>query len=188
MLTSEEKKQKGNDRAKKWYSDNLGRGKETRKQYYKKNSKKITEKSKLWAKKHPEKSKENKKRHYKKNAEKIKERSKQWYEDHPEKVKKRSKKWAKENPEKRRNISVISRHKRKALIKENGGNFTIGEWELLKKQYGNICPMCGKKEPEIKLTVDHVIPINKGGINFIENIQPLCGNCNSIKGTKLILP
>jgi len=124
----------------------------------------------------------------KKYAEKIKERSKQWYEDHPEKVKKRSKKWAKENPEKRRNISVISRHKRKALIKENGGNFTIGEWELLKKQYGNICPMCGKKEPEIKLTVDHVIPINKGGINFIENIQPLCGNCNSIKGTKLILP
>ncbi len=43
---------------------------------------------------------------------------------------------------------------------------------------------CGYKEPEIKLTLDHVIPLSKGGRNIIDNIQPLCLACNDSKGTK----
>ncbi len=70
-------------------------------------------------------------------------------------------------------------------VRLNGGSFTIGEWELLKKQYGYRCPMCGKREPEIKLETDHIIPVCKGGSSYIENIQPLCKKCNSIKFTKI---
>lgn len=66
------------------------------------------------------------------------------------------------------------------------GSHTWGEWENLKKQYGFKCPMCLRKEPEIKLTEDHVIPLSKGGSNYIENIQPLCGSCNCKKSSKLI--
>lgn len=82
--------------------------------------------------------------------------------------------------------SVISNKKRIQRLKEAGGSFTSGEWELLKKQYGLTCPCCKQPEPQIKLTQDHIIPLSKGGTNFIENIQPLCLRCNMKKFTKII--
>jgi hypothetical protein len=66
------------------------------------------------------------------------------------------------------------------------GSHTFGEWENLKAQYDWTCPSCRKSEPEIKLTEDHIIPLSRGGSNNIENIQPLCGSCNSKKWAKLI--
>jgi 5-methylcytosine-specific restriction endonuclease McrA len=63
---------------------------------------------------------------------------------------------------------------------------TYQEWETLKAQYNWTCPWCGKSEPKIKLTEDHIIPLSRGGSNNIENIQPLCKSCNCKKSTKII--
>jgi hypothetical protein len=66
------------------------------------------------------------------------------------------------------------------------GSHTRGEWETLKAQYGYRCPACLKHEPVITLTRDHIIPLSKGGSNYIVNIQPLCKRCNSVKKDRLI--
>jgi len=76
------------------------------------------------------------------------------------------------------------RIRRKIRLKQNGGFHSIGEWETLKAQYNWTCPNCSKKEPDIKLTKDHIISVFNGGSDNIENIQPLCKSCNSKKSTK----
>jgi hypothetical protein len=43
--------------------------------------------------------------------------------------------------------------------------------------------MCGKtpREDAVKLVIDHVMPLDWGGTNDPENLQPLCVECNSGK-------
>jgi len=130
----------------------------------------------------PDKFRERKRLAYQNNPEKFAERHRKWLRENKEKVRETAKRWRRNNPEKRRFQSSL-----RAARKRNAeGKFTFGEWELLKKQYSHTCPMCGRKEPKIKLTIDHIIPISKGGSNWIENIQPLCGSCNNRKYTKII--
>lgn len=44
------------------------------------------------------------------------------------------------------------------------------------------CKKCGSVDD---LQVDHITPVKAGGGDNIENLQPLCGNCNRVKGAKI---
>jgi len=81
----------------------------------------------------------------------------------------------------------IAHLKARRYAKEKGalGNHTLQEWENLKKLHNFKCVKCGEIK---KLTKDHIIPLSKGGSDFIENIQPLCKNCNSKKWANIENP
>jgi 5-methylcytosine-specific restriction endonuclease McrA len=43
------------------------------------------------------------------------------------------------------------------------------------------CKSCGKTDLETHLTIDHIIPLARGGQNDISNLQTLCHTCNRQK-------
>lgn len=81
----------------------------------------------------------------------------------------------------RKQYYYVQTAKRVALKRGAGGSFTQEDWERLKQTFLSRCLRCGKFEPEIKLSIDHITPISKGGDNNITNIQPLCLRCNILK-------
>jgi hypothetical protein len=87
------------------------------------------------------------------------------------------------NSDKRKMVSIRYAHRRRLLVEENGGDFTLENWNTLCERFGNKCLCCGERRT---LTIDHVIPVTLGGRNDIGNLQPLCRICNTKKGQKII--
>ena len=54
------------------------------------------------------------------------------------------------------------------------------QWWKKKCQNG-LCRYCNKKGPPQDLTMDHRIPLSKGGKSDKENLIPCCKNCNNQK-------
>ena len=58
-------------------------------------------------------------------------------------------------------------------------------YDILKRD-GRRCRMCGATvEDGVKLHVDHIIPVSKGGRTEPSNLQVLCSRCNRGKSNKL---
>ena len=50
-------------------------------------------------------------------------------------------------------------------------------------KFEGICQGCLISFPFRNLTIDHVIPTSRGGTDHLDNLQLLCGACNSAKGS-----
>ncbi|MDR2684672.1 MAG: HNH endonuclease [Prevotellaceae bacterium] len=56
--------------------------------------------------------------------------------------------------------------------------------EQLYKEQKCLCNACGTEFDIRNLEIDHIIPKAKGGGDYYENYQLLCGSCNRIKGDR----
>jgi len=72
-------------------------------------------------------------------------------------------------------------HRRR--FKTRVGSMTKEFWLEICKLYKEKCAYCGITLP---LTVDHVLPLSRGGLHEEKNILPACAYCNNSKGNKLL--
>lgn len=69
-----------------------------------------------------------------------------------------------------------------AIVKERP--FTAEAWENMVLRHHHRCYYCRQERP---LTLDHVMPLTKGGRHVEENIVPACRSCNSRKNNRIVL-
>lgn len=56
-------------------------------------------------------------------------------------------------------------------------------WARLLEVFGHRCAYCRKEPGRKGWTVDHVIPLSKGGTWRMENLVPACAKCNNEKSS-----
>lgn len=105
-----------------------------------------------------------------------------WRAKNKEHVAVYNREWVEKNRERKYYIN----NRRRAILLNAQGSHTLEEWLKLKEATGKKCVCCGRLESEVVITEDHVVPLSIGGSDSIENIQPLCRNCNSKKYNKII--
>lgn len=66
--------------------------------------------------------------------------------------------------------------------------FTYEERKAILQSSSGKCACCGMKLTTRTMTVEHIIPIYRGGTNDAENLTALCETCNKDKGDILYLP
>lgn len=120
------------------------------------------------------------KKYYAKNKDRMQKKNRDYAKADPAANSARTQKWNKDNPQ----YMKMIKHKRRELISSADVKMlTVKEWKEIKSKYDHTCLCCGKKEPDIKLEMDHVVSIKNGGFHTYQNIQPLCRRCNAIKNS-----
>lgn len=127
----------------------------------------------------------------KRYADKIAEQKRDWRVANPEKVRQQKQRhatkhsavcvqrvseWRKKNPVKR----VAQEEKRRVAKRGRGNDYTTSEKiEARFALYGGKCRYCGIAANSI----DHRIPLARGGSHLPANLIPACRSCNSRKHT-----
>lgn len=108
-------------------------------------------------------------------------RAAQNYLEDREYILNRTKRWSKDNPEKK----VEQRHRRQArLYGQIEFDLPKDFIKLLKKTQSNSCAYCLKND--VKLTVEHVLPLSRGGKHCFNNVILACTTCNFSKHNKTL--
>ena len=88
--------------------------------------------------------------------------------------------WRKRNPEKVREAN----RRIKAMRRRNERRrWTPADWDRLVARFDGCCAYCGERKD---LTLDHVVPVSRGGRHAAGNFLPACVSCNSSKSDKFL--
>lgn len=166
-----------------WRAGNPEASVEKQREFRRDNPGKAREYRKAFQGRHPEKKRESDRRYREANAEYLVARYARYYRDNQEAAKARAKRWREENPVAYREL----KQRRRARVRGS-----VAEPVDLDPLWTGACAICGGlidadlrwPAPGSK-SVDHIIPLCKGGAHVQENLQWTHLECNLKKGSRL---
>jgi len=109
----------------------------------------------------------------------VKEARAAWRDTNRERVRKQQRESHKRRVTLNPNFGKEARDRRRARLKGAKGSHTRDEWLLVIEAFGNCCSFCGIGGELVK---DHLIPLCRGGTDWVGNLVPACAACNGTKG------
>lgn len=160
--------------------------------------------SKRYAERHPDRERERKKRFYKSDAgraffrawdeahrEENREACRRWREKHPdyadyqrrwreanpERTKQYNRTWSQKNPEKVADQAQVRRARKKGAP-----HVEKIDREAIYERDGGRCHLCGRKCSRKSFTLDHLVPLARGGDHTATNVRVAHLKCNVKRG------
>jgi 5-methylcytosine-specific restriction endonuclease McrA len=102
--------------------------------------------------------------------------------ERPDHFKEYQKKWRSENSASVKMSDHKKRIRRVESISATEIKITKTQWQQIVEDHGGKCFYCGLGF--LKMSIDHVVPLSKGGEHSVENVVPACRSCNSRKSAQ----
>ena len=133
---------------------------------------------KVWAEANRDKTKQYLRKHYWSHLEQNRHKSAEAQRQKWAKIKSNDTRWAFEQ---RAILCELTARRRARLM--GCSVYKITKKEII-RLYNSPCIYCGGKK---QTTIDHIIPLSRGGSHSVGNIVPACISCNSSKNAKLVI-
>lgn len=102
-----------------------------------------------------------------------------YYQKNKARIKAATAKWAADNPERMKVIRARNRIKRRVKVCDK--SITVFK---IRERDDNICQLCNKScTPETE-SIDHIIPVTRGGQHVWDNVQLAHRTCNAQKNNR----
>lgn len=102
-----------------------------------------------------------------------------WAATHSDKALAIKRAWKRRNPQDKRDY----KHRRKARLRGAGAVDVFAKREIYERD-GWLCGICGEHVAEADASVDHIVPVSKGGAHTRDNVRTSHIACNRKRGNR----
>jgi 5-methylcytosine-specific restriction endonuclease McrA len=173
----------------KWYAEHREYLREKSREWGRNNPEKKKAYMLKWRAENREKRNEQRRAHYRRNAQAILERQRRWRKENPEKAEilyrknvLKAQRWRKNNPVMARTLWHRRRERVRTTLDKSAINILS---QLISSAARLKCGICEKNMPKNDRTIDHIIPLAKGGTGDVWNLRIVHLRCNIQKAAKM---
>lgn len=182
-LDPEEKRRRARARWKQWADENREHLRETQRAWKRDNPDKVVSSRKRYAKAHPEKIVEKWKRHQANHPDKCAARTQRYRDKNREAVREYLRAYFQTPEGKAARINGERRRRAKKM-----GSEIVATAKQITELLANAAACCycdASFSEDCPPTLEHKVPLAKGGAHSMNNLDVACGMCNSKKGVKM---